>query len=93
MKHERLFLVAIALALVPLWLVETLPLADLPQHAAQIAMLRDFESSPHGYDEVFVLNWVTPYLLGYGLTIGEGYINVYLYEYHITASSSVIHPF
>ncbi len=39
-----------------------LPMADLPQHAAQVGMLRHFEH----YAGEYQINWFTPYLLGYG---------------------------
>lgn len=47
-----------------------LPMADLPQHSAQLGMLRHFEN----YAEQYELNWFTPYLLGYGFTYGLSWI-------------------
>jgi hypothetical protein len=40
-------------------------MADLPQHAAQVALLRDLSNPQFPYSALFRLNWFTPYLLGY----------------------------
>ncbi len=69
MKHHvgifRLCCVAFTL---PLWIVPHPPLVDLPQHAAQVAILRDFTKEGLHYADVFRINWLTPYLFGYLLT-------------------------
>lgn len=59
-------------ALLPLWLVEYLPMADLPQHAVQIAIWRHWNDPGFGagglaYHEIYRPSWFTPYLGGYSL--------------------------
>jgi hypothetical protein len=62
------FWVCCALLAVPLWSVEYLPMADLPQHAAQIAIWTRWSDPEFGYQQIYIQNWFTPYLLGYLLT-------------------------
>lgn len=49
----------------PIWSVTYLPLGDLPDHAGQIKAIMEFEY----YRDRYAINWFTPYLLGYGLTM------------------------
>jgi len=69
--QDRNFIGAFALcsvvALCVLWVPKYLPLADLPQHAAQISIWKHFDDPAFGFREVFELKYFTPYLLGYGL--------------------------
>ena len=57
-----------ALVAVPLWTVEYLPMADLSQHAAQIAIWTRWSDPASGYREIYQQNWFTPYLFGYLIT-------------------------
>jgi hypothetical protein len=63
--NHRLFIVAVTLSIVPLWIGPYLPLVDLPQHAAQVTALRDLWSGNQDLAAIFQINWFTPYLLGY----------------------------
>jgi hypothetical protein len=56
-----------ALGMVIIWAPPKPPMVDLPQHAAQIAFLRDLAlgRSPWAHD--LRINLFTPYLIGYGL--------------------------
>lgn len=67
-QHVPIFWLCCIAFTVPLWLAPHPPLVDLPQHAAQVAMLRDFANPTLHYADVFRLNWFTPYLFGYLLT-------------------------
>lgn len=60
-------LAASILAVLPVWLPAYPAMADLPQHAAQVALLRDLHNPHFTYASLFHLNWFTPYLLGYML--------------------------
>jgi len=40
-------------------------MSDLPQHAAQVVLLRNLQSPHFAYAGLFHLNWFTPYLFGY----------------------------
>ena len=59
------FWVCCALLAVPLWTVEYLPMTDLPQHAAQIAIWTRWSDPDFGYQQIYLQNWFTPYLFGY----------------------------
>ena len=67
LRNERLFLAVVVLAFVPLWIGSYLPMVDIPQHAAQIAALREMWRGNEMFTQLFELNWFTPYLLGYML--------------------------
>ena len=62
------FWVCCALLAVPLWSVEYLPMADLPQHAAQISIWTRWSDPEFGYQQIYTQNWFTPYLFGYLFT-------------------------
>jgi len=68
---NRAFLVVFALcacaSLALIWGPKYLPMTDLPQHAAQIAVWRDYWDPRFGYSEVFERQYFTPYLLGYSI--------------------------
>jgi hypothetical protein len=42
---------------------------DLPQHAAQVALLRDLLLGQSAFDELLRINLLTPYLIAYGLAL------------------------
>jgi hypothetical protein len=65
LDNGRLFAVAVALSVAPLWFGSMLPLVDMPQHAAQIAALHEMWSGNQTFLQQFEINWFTPYLLGY----------------------------
>jgi hypothetical protein len=66
--REMLLLVAASLlATVPVWLATYPPMVDLPQHAAQIALLRNLHDPSFRFADLFWVNWFTPYLFGYML--------------------------
>lgn len=63
--NDRLFLAIALLSAAPLWIGSYLPLVDMPQHAAQVAMLRELWNGNQTFTQLFEINWFTPYLLGY----------------------------
>lgn len=65
LRNDRLFFAIVALSVVPLWIGRYLPMVDMPQHAAQIAALREILSGNQLFTQLFEINWFTPYLLGY----------------------------
>jgi hypothetical protein len=65
LDNGRLFAVAVALSVAPLWFGSMLPLVDMPQHAAQIVALHEMWTGNETFLRVFEINWFTPYLLGY----------------------------
>src|SRR5207253_10390704 len=60
-----LLVVTSFLGVLPVWITRYPPMSDLPQHAAQIALLRDLHNPEFPYSSMFHLNWFTPYLFGY----------------------------
>jgi hypothetical protein len=65
--EKYIFLLACLLCGIPIWLPHFPPMVDLPQHAAQVAMLLNLGKPEFPFSELFHLNLFTPYLLGYGL--------------------------
>lgn len=49
------------------WLSPHPPMLDIPQHAGQVALLLDLLSDNPHWQDIFYINYFTPYLLGYGL--------------------------
>jgi hypothetical protein len=49
------------------WVVSRLPMGDLPQHVAQVQMLRDLVTGTSRWSDLVRINLFTPYLLGYAL--------------------------
>src|ERR1041384_4083763 len=66
-RYRLAFAACSLVALAVLWIPKYLPLADLPQHAAQISIWKHIDDPAFGFREVFELQYFTPYLLGYGL--------------------------
>lgn len=54
-------------AVAPLWIGELPPLSDLPQHAAQVSILRHWNDPACGYPALYEVRWLDPYGLGYAL--------------------------
>lgn len=53
---------------IPLLVTPILPMADLPEHMAQVTIWKHMDDPCHRFREVYELNPATPYLLGYGIT-------------------------
>lgn len=65
-RREMLLLIAASLlATIPVWLASFPPMVDLPEHAAQIALLHNLHNPGFRFADLFWVNWFTPYLLGY----------------------------
>ena len=62
------FAACAAAALLPLFVTSVLPMTDLPEHMAQIAIWKHYGDPCHQFARTFEFNWATPYLLGYLLT-------------------------
>lgn len=56
-----------ALGVTAIWLPPRPPMTDLPQHAGQVALLRDLLLGVSPWAREVRVNLFTPYLLGYGL--------------------------
>lgn len=64
---EALFLLVVALCVVPLWLVDTLAIQDLPQHLAAIRVLHSYNDAAFGLREYFTLDLFRTQYLAYYL--------------------------
>lgn len=63
--------VALALgccAVLPFWVGDYMPLADLPQHAAQISIAQHWSDPDFGYQMQYSVNWYSSQLLAYNIT-------------------------
>ncbi|VXC35857.1 conserved membrane hypothetical protein [Burkholderia sp. 8Y] len=56
------------------WIAQRPPLADLPQHAAQVMLLRDLLDHASPWQGLVQANLLTPYLVGYGLALPLTYL-------------------
>ncbi len=65
--EKYLFLLTCVACGIPIWIPHFPPMVDLPQHAAQVALLLNLGKADFPFLELFHLNLFTPYLLGYGL--------------------------
>ncbi|HSM14239.1 MAG TPA: hypothetical protein VLA66_09235 [Thermoanaerobaculia bacterium] len=61
-------------AVLPLWAGELPPLTDLPQHAAQVSILRQWQDPACGYPALFEIHWLTPNGLAYALAWGLSFL-------------------
>lgn len=56
------------LLIAPLWTITYLPLGDLPDHAGQLHAILNYSE----YQSDYRINWFTPYLVGYSLSLFFG---------------------
>lgn len=67
-RRHSLWLLLISasfLATLPVWIPAYPPMTDLPQHAAQVSLLRELQDPNFAFANQFEVNWFTPYLVGY----------------------------
>jgi hypothetical protein len=60
------FWATVLFAAATFWFVPRPPMADLPQHAGQIALLHDLLFGDSKWQPLVYVNWFTPYYAGYG---------------------------
>ena len=61
------FVLCAAASAVPFLVTYRVPMTDLPQHAAQLAIWKHYNDACYGFFRIFYKDWLTPYLLGYGI--------------------------
>jgi hypothetical protein len=59
------FWATVLFAAATFWFVPRPPMADLPQHAGQIALLHELLDGGSKWQPLVYVNWFTPYLAGY----------------------------
>ena len=82
--------VAGAIATIPIWISTFPPMVDLPQHAAQISLLRHLGDPGFRFTEAFHVNWFTPYLLGYLLVLALAPLGGILLSIKIVIAASLV---
>lgn len=68
-EWRLLFLLSVAWGASIFWLAPHPPMIDLPQHAAQVSLLRDMLLGQSPWSDLFRINVFTPYVIGYGLAL------------------------
>jgi len=71
---RALLIVTVLYGAVLFWIAPRPPLVDLPQHAAQVMLLRDLLEHTSRWGSVVRINAFTPYLIGYGLALPLTYV-------------------
>lgn len=89
-RNDRLFVAMLILAVAPLWIGGNLPMVDIPQHAAQIAALRELWAGNDLFVRAFEINWFTPYLLGYLLLYAVALLVPIMVATQIVVSIAVV---
>lgn len=69
-----LFLATVLAGTAIFWIAPRLPLCDFAQHAGQVALLRDLLAHQSPWASIIRVNFFTPYLIGYGLTLLLSYL-------------------
>jgi hypothetical protein len=64
----------LALGLTAIWIAPRPPMIDLPQHAGQVALLRDMALGRSPWSGEVRINLITPYLIGYGLALPLAFV-------------------
>jgi hypothetical protein len=72
--HHSLYAVTVAASAGLIWLANWPPMADMPQHVAQVALLHDLLTRQSPWASEFRINLLTPYLIGYGLALPLSFI-------------------
>jgi hypothetical protein len=72
--NRSLYAVTVAASAGLIWLAQWPPMADMPQHAAQVALLHDLLTGQSPWASEFRINLLTPYLIGYGLALPLSFI-------------------
>jgi hypothetical protein len=74
-RLDRILLTCtVALAGMLFWIAPRPGMVDLPQHAAQIALLRELIAGTSPWSDIVRINIFTPYLLGYGLALALSFV-------------------
>lgn len=68
------YLLTMALGVAGIWLAPHPPMIDLPQHAGQLALLKQMLAGGSPWTPLFQINPVTPYFIGFGLTLPLTYV-------------------
>lgn len=76
----------LVLLIMPLWVVTYLPFGDIPDHASQINSILNLDR----LEDEYKVNWFTPYLFTYCLTIALSQIFGVVYAIKVILSISLV---
>jgi hypothetical protein len=73
-SYRFIFMLFVAWGALIFWLAPHPPMIDLPQHAGQVILLKDMLLGQSPWADLFRINLLTPYLIGYGLALPLSFI-------------------
>lgn len=86
-----------------IWTPDYPPMVDIPQHAAQISIFLDIIKNQSNWSDLFEINLITPYWIGYGpwillslifsVTVAFKIIISFFFIAYLAASSALIDKF
>ncbi|WP_334190319.1 hypothetical protein [Noviherbaspirillum sp.] len=72
--YRVLFLLSILWGALIFWVAPHPPMIDLPQHAGQVALLKEMILGQSPWADQFRINLFTPYIIGYGLALPLSFV-------------------
>lgn len=64
-RFQMAFLLCCAAGLWIIWSVKYPPMVDVPQHAVQISVLKNYSDPSYGFGSQFHIHWFSPYVFAY----------------------------
>jgi hypothetical protein len=84
------FWLTVAIAASIFWLAPRPAMSDLPQHAAQVALWKDLLTGSSAWADLFRINLLTPYLIGYAGALGLAFVMPVLMAFKVMLSLSFL---
>ena len=72
--NRSLYAPTVAVSAALIWLARWPPMADMPQHVAQVALWHDLLTGQSPWAGEFRINLLTPYLIGYGFALPLSFV-------------------
>lgn len=73
-QHRVLLAITVFVGAMVFWIAPRPGLVDLPQHAAQVALLHDLLTGTSPWRDLVRINYFTPYLSPYGLALALSFV-------------------
>ena len=73
-QSRILFALTVAWGATIVWLAPHPPMLDLPQHAGQLALLKQLLTGESPWADLLQVNFFTPYMLGFGLALPLSFV-------------------
>jgi hypothetical protein len=91
LRAERvLLLMTVLMGTALFWIAPRPPLCDLPQHAGQVALLRDLLDHASPWESIVRINYFTPYLTAYGLALLLSYVMPVVTAFKVVLSAAYL---